>query len=252
MPRGPAAQRRERGEPSGRIGVLAEQQLGRLQPIELRMQRVDVVELHDAEAAAREVEPGEPNARRERQRREQARLLLLEQRGIGHRAGRDHAHDLARDRTLARGRIADLLADRDRLPELHEAREIGLRRMHGHAGHRNRLAGGLPALRERDVDELGRAARVVVEQLIEIAHPVEQQRVRKLRFDRKVLLHHGRVRARAHRARPVRAPLPARTAVPTLRATSRSRVLKRAASSTIQARNASIDGSPARASGSSK
>ena len=132
---------------------------------------------------------------------EQARLLLLEQRGVGHRAGRDHAHDLARDRALARRGVADLLADRDRFAELHEPREIGFGGMHGHAGHRDRLAGRLPALRERDVDELGRAARVVVEELVEIAHSVEQQRVRELRFDRVVLLHHRRVRTVHRRLR---------------------------------------------------
>ncbi len=54
------------------------------------------------------------------------------------------------------------------------------------------------ALRERDVDELGGAARVVVEQLVEIAHPVEQQRVRKLRLDRKVLLHDRRMCGSIH------------------------------------------------------
>ncbi len=194
VPGRPPPQRWERRKPGGRIGVLGEQKLRRLQPVELRVQRVDVVELHDAEPAAREVEPCEADSGSERQRRGEARLLLLEKRGVGHGARRDHAHDLARDRAFARRGIADLLADRDRFAELHQAREIGLRGMHGHAGHRNRLAGRLPAFRERDVDELRRAARVVIEELVEVAHPVKQQRVRELRFDRVVLLHDRSVR----------------------------------------------------------
>ena len=42
-----------------RVRVFGDQQLGRLQALELRVQRVDVVELRDAEAPAREVEPRE-------------------------------------------------------------------------------------------------------------------------------------------------------------------------------------------------
>ena len=57
------------------------------------------------------------------------------------------------------------------------------------------LAGALSTRRERDVEQAVRLARVVEEQLVEIAHPVEHQRVRKLGLDAAVLLHHGRVRA---------------------------------------------------------
>ena len=38
------------------------------------------------------------------------------------------------------------------------------------------------------------ALRVVVEDLVEVAHPIEQQRVGVLRLDAQVLLHHRRVR----------------------------------------------------------
>jgi hypothetical protein len=59
--------------------------------------------------------------------------------------------------------------------------------------HRDRLAGGLAARGQRDVDELRGAARVVEEELVEIAHAVEQQGGRVLRLDAQVLLHHGSV-----------------------------------------------------------
>ena len=55
------------------------------------------------------------------------------------------------------------------------------------------LARGLAARGQRYVDEFGRAPRVVVEQLVEIAHPVEQQLVGMLCLDAKILLHHWAV-----------------------------------------------------------
>ena len=69
--------------------------------------------------------------------------------------------------------------------------------MHGHAGHRDWLAARLAAARQRDVDELRGAPRVIVEELVEVAHAVEQQRVGKPRLDGVVLLHDGRVLLRA-------------------------------------------------------
>jgi hypothetical protein len=71
--------------------------------------------------------------------------------------------------------------------------------VHGYAGHRDRLAAGLTTARQRDVDQLRRAPRVVVEQLVEIAHAIEQQRVRKPRLDGVVLLHDRRVLQGGHR-----------------------------------------------------
>ena len=73
--------------------------------------------------------------------------------------------------------------------------------MHRHARHLHRRAARLPALRERDVEKTGSLVGVVVEELVEIAHPVEQQDVRMLALDAQVLLHHGRVGVEAvHRA----------------------------------------------------
>jgi hypothetical protein len=62
----------------------------------------------------------------------------------------------------------------------------------------------LAALGQRDVQRLGRRDRIVEEHLVEIAHPVEQQRVRILRLDLQVLRHHRR-HMRVH-AIPLRRP----------------------------------------------
>ena len=55
------------------------------------------------------------------------------------------------------------------------------------------LARALAARGQRDVEQAARLAGVVVEQLVEIAHPVEDERVGELGLDAPVLLHHGRV-----------------------------------------------------------
>ncbi|MNL76611.1 hypothetical protein D3C87_2026030 [compost metagenome] len=66
--------------------------------------------------------------------------------------------------------------------------------MEGHAGHDDRLAAGLAALGQRDVQEASGLFRVGIEQLVEVAHAVEDERVRVRSLQREVLLHHGGVR----------------------------------------------------------
>jgi len=62
-----------------------------------------------------------------------------------------------------------------------------------HTGHPDRLAVGCAALRQRDVEQLGGARGIFMEQLVEIPHAVEQQHVGMLCLDAQVLLHHRRV-----------------------------------------------------------
>ena len=146
------------------------------------------------ELARREIEPCDPGPVPARiHGDEQAVALGLEQVGIGDRARRDDAQHLALDRPFARRRVADLLADRDRFAQLHELREVTVDRVVRHAGHRDGRACRLAARRQRDVEKPGRALRVVEEELVEIAHPVEEQLVRMLRLRAEVLLHHRRV-----------------------------------------------------------
>jgi hypothetical protein len=108
-------------------------------------------------------------------------------------SGRDDANDLALDRPLARGRIADLFADRDALAELDEFRQILLDRHDRNASHLHRRAIGRAACGQLDVEQTRRALGVIEEELVEIAHPVEQQDVRVLRLDAQILLHHRRM-----------------------------------------------------------
>jgi hypothetical protein len=59
--------------------------------------------------------------------------------------------------------------------------------VYGDAGHGDRLTGGLTASRQRDVEKAGSTARILVEQLVEIAHPEEQQLVRMAGLEAQVL-----------------------------------------------------------------
>ena len=83
-------------------------------------------------------------------------------------AGEDDARHGAFDRSFARCRVADLLADDHRLAELHEAREVAFDRVVGNPGHLDRLSGALSAGGQRDVEEARGLLGVFVEQLVKI------------------------------------------------------------------------------------
>jgi hypothetical protein len=124
---------------------------------------------------------------------QQAVALVVQQRGIGERAGRDDARDLAFHRPFGSGRIAHLLADGDRLAEFHQLGQVLLGCMVGHARHLDRLASGGAARGERDAEQVRGALGIAEEQLVKIPHAVKQQHVRVLGLDAQVLLHHGGV-----------------------------------------------------------
>ena len=65
-------------------------------------------------------------------------------------------------------------------PSLHELGEVLLDRVTRHARHLDRRAGRGAARGEGDVEQPRGALGVVVEQLVEVAHPVEEQDVRML------------------------------------------------------------------------
>ena len=176
--------------------TIGRQQLGRAQPLDFRFERRDTAQLHDAEAAGGQVQPGQTEAAAGSvDAGEQVVAPLLQQGFVGERTRRDDAHHLAFHGALDLARLAALLADRDRLALADQFGQVGIEGDRGHAGHRDGRAGGGAALRERNIQQLRRAARVVVEHFIEIAHAVEQQHVGVLGFDAQVLLHHGGVGA---------------------------------------------------------
>ena len=148
-----------------------------------------------AEFTAGQVEPSQSRILAGRgQCQQQCIALVVEQRCVRQRAGRDDARDGALDRPLAGGRVTDLFADHHRLAEFDEAREVLLDGVVGHAGHLDRYPGALAARGQGDVEQSGGLFGVFVEQLVEIAHAIKKQRIFMLLFQLDVLLHHRGVR----------------------------------------------------------
>ena len=130
----------------------------------------------------------------------------VEQAVLGQGARRDDAHHVAPDHRLGAallglGRILDLLADRDLEALADQLGEIALGGVHRHAAHRDVVALMLAALGQRDVERRRGLRRILEEQLVEIAHAVEQQIVGMGRLDREILRHHRRWRRRGDRRR---------------------------------------------------
>src|SRR3954447_13132966 len=161
------------------------------QPLQLRSKLL-TRDLDHAEISGCKAHPGQPEQiPLSAYRHQRAVPLIVQQRGIGQRSRRDDAGHLALYRPFAQGGIAHLLAHRDRLAAFDQPCEVLIDCMKRHTGHLDRLTVGGAPLRERDVEQARRPLRILIEQLIEVAHPVEQQRIRMLRFYAQVLLHHG-------------------------------------------------------------
>ena len=172
--------------------LVRHQHLGRLQARQFGFQGIVAVDFVDQETTAGQISPGQSVALLvARQRKQQRVATFVEQGFVGDRARRDDAHHLAFDQAFRQRRIADLLADRHRFPERDQTRQIAFVGMHRHASHRDRLARGVAALGQGDVEQPRRLARVVVEQFVEIAHPEEHQHVRMLRLGGEELAHQG-------------------------------------------------------------
>ena len=137
----------------------------------------------------------------------------IEQRLLGERARGDEAHHVAAHHRLGPallglGRVLDLLADRHPVPSRDQALEIVVGGMHRHAAHGDVLAQMLAALGQRDAERARGDLGVLEEQLVEIAHAVEQEAVGVGRLDLQILGDHGRGERRLLLARGVRRGCP--------------------------------------------
>ena len=120
------------------------------------------------------------------------------------------AHDadhLARDEALDLRRVGHLLADGDLEALLEEALHVRARGVVRHARHRDLVVRALVARGERQVERARGHDGVLEEELVEVAHAKEQERVRMRRLRVEVLAHHRRLRCvslRHRRPRPYR------------------------------------------------
>ena len=164
--------------------------LGRAQPLQFAGQAGQIGLCQPAFAAGQR-HPGQADDPPAQMRGHQQALFALgQQRRVGERARRDDAGHLALHRSLARGRVADLLADRHRHAQANQARQVLLDRVHRHAGHRDRHTRRRAAFGQCDAQQPRGALGVLEEQLVKVAHPVEQQQMGMLGLDAQVLLHH--------------------------------------------------------------
>ena len=109
---------------------------------------------------------------------------LLQQVFVGDRPGSDHLDDFPAG-DPGPGKL-QLLADGDLAPGLEQAPDVALHGVIGHAAHRH------PApLGQGQIQEPGSLHRVLLEHLVEVPQPEEQDAVRMPVLDASVLAHHG-------------------------------------------------------------
>ena len=163
--------------------------------------------LRQSENAGRNIDPGERQLRLRAAANAGERHQIVGFRGrqqlfLGDRARRHQAHDIAPDHRLAAallrlGRVLHLFADGNTETQRDQLLQIVVGGVHRHAAHRNILAHVLAALGERDAERARRVDGILEEQLVEIAHAIEQQRTGIVRLDLDILLHHRRGRSAA-------------------------------------------------------
>ncbi|MNQ03551.1 hypothetical protein D3C85_162540 [compost metagenome] len=171
--------------------VVRDQQFDRVEALQFGQQVFPAIDLQYAETATGDVQHRQAEQPFVAQYRgQQVVAALVEQGFVADRAGGDDAHHLAFHRPLAGRRVADLLADDHRLAELDQLGQVAFGGVVGNPAHGDRLTGRLAAGGEGDIQQLGGLFRVLVENLVEVAHAVEHQLVRVLVLQSPVLLHH--------------------------------------------------------------
>ena len=153
---------------------------------------------HDPHLAGRDIGPGQralaPNVAKGREVIVPARF---EQAVLGQGARRDQTHHVARHHRFGPalfrlGRVFHLLGDGDAKALADQRQQIAFGAVDRHAAHGDILAQVLAALGQCDIQRRRGRDSIVKEHLVEIAHAIEQQRIRVLRLDLEVLRHHRR------------------------------------------------------------
>ncbi|MNH97874.1 hypothetical protein D3C73_505810 [compost metagenome] len=171
--------------------VIRDQQLYRIDPLQLSQQVFPALDFQHAEVATGDIQHGQAEQAFITQHgSDQVVATFIQQRLVTHRPRRNDPYHLTIHRPFAGGRVADLLADHHRFAKLHQFCQVTLSGVVRNPAHRNRLPRRLPAGGQGDVQQLGGLLRVFIEDLVEVAHAVEHQLVRVLVFQAPVLLHH--------------------------------------------------------------
>ena len=171
--------------------VLINDELGRAQPLDFALYRLEVRGLGEPEPPCGKIEPGDAKGITTREHGSHDIVALRgEQRFVSKCPGCDNARNLALDRPFACRRVTDLFANGNGLALAHELGEIAFDCVIGHTGHRDRVACRFATCRERNVQQRRCTLRIIIEKFVEIPHPVEHEHVRILGLDGEVLAHH--------------------------------------------------------------
>ncbi len=139
------------------------------------------LEFGDAELAGGDIHVRQAGAAIHARHRGQIIILArTHQVRVHGRAGRDHARDLALHQLLGELRVFHLVADGDAVAPLHQARDVALGGMVGHAAHGNGRAFFLVARGEGDLEFARGDDGVFEKQLVEIAQAERAAAFREL------------------------------------------------------------------------
>ena len=173
-----------------------EEELARVEPHDLADRGRQVARLAGRQLARREVERGDPEERPFGVDGDDEVVPPgRDPRVVERDAGRHHPHDLARDETLHRRRVRHLFADGDLEPLVEQPLHVAARRVVRHPCHRDLVVRALVARRQGEIERARRLDCVVEEQLVEIPHAKEDERVGVRRLRRQELPHHRRGRS---------------------------------------------------------
>ena len=192
QPRGPFGAARDHHfgrQPVRQRLVLADEALGRHDPGEL-VQKPCLREAGGVKTAGRKVDPRDPDRRVVHHGSgEVVALAGVQQKFLGQRPGRHDARHFAFHDPLGQLRVLHLVADRDAVAAGDHFPDVRLKLVVRKPRHRHRVL-PLFAAGERQIQHPRAEPGVVMKQLVEVAHPEKQNRVRAglLRFE--VLLHH--------------------------------------------------------------
>ncbi len=119
-----------------------DQQLSRLEPLQLRGERLSPVGLQHGETPCAQIEPSKPKALPvEGKRGDEGLPALVQQRLVGHCARSDDANDFALYGAFRFRWVANLLAEGDALPSAHQSRQVAFDAVKRNARQGDRLTG---------------------------------------------------------------------------------------------------------------
>ena len=141
--------------------------------------------------SGRGIGKAEPHARlRESHRSEIVVFPLLKHGVLYYRAWGHYPYNIAVHKTPRRSRVFRLLADSHLVTFFDKPRNIRLAAVVRHAAHGRALLCPAVLSGKHKVKLLGGGFRVVIEHLVKIADPEEQDTVLIVRLDTDILLHH--------------------------------------------------------------